>query len=108
MQTQLIKLKKLLGNPTVEDDVLNFHLDRASDIICNLRNSNEVETKYLNIQLQIAVEMFNKIGAEGQTSHVENGINRTYDGGDVSQSLLAQITPCVTTPFSYTRIVNMS
>lgn len=103
--TQLEKLKLLLENPQVSDDVLVFYLDNASEIICELRNSDIVESKYSNIQIKIAIEMFNKRGAEGQTSHSENGISRTYEKSDISHSLLSQITPMVRTPFSVTRVV---
>jgi len=100
---QLQLLKEILGNPTVSDLVLQFYLDRASDVICDIRNSDYVEPKYVRVQLQIAVELFNKNGAEGQTSHGENGINRAYESGDISPSLLKQITPFAKTPFSNVR-----
>lgn len=53
----------------------------------------EVPAKYDSIQLEIAVYMLNKRGAEGQTSHGENGISRTWGGADVPEELLAAITP---------------
>jgi hypothetical protein len=80
-------------------------LDNASDIICDLRNSNLVEVVYLNLQVKMAVEMYNKIGAEGQLSHSENGIARTYQTADISNSLLCQVMPMAKTPFSNIRVV---
>ena len=53
----------------------------------------EVPSQYDSVQLEIAVYMLNKIGAEGQTSHGENGISRTWGGADVPEELLASITP---------------
>jgi hypothetical protein len=103
--SQLLSLKELLENPSVSDSVLQFYLDCARDIICELRNTDMIETKYLTIQIRMAVEMFNKIGAEGQIGHSENGIARTYEKADISDSLLSKITPAVKTPFSETRIV---
>lgn len=103
--TQLEKLKLLLNNPSDSDDVLNFYLDCAKDIICDLRNSTGVETKYLTVQLQIAVELYNKRGSEGEIAHNEIGIDRTYEMADISPSLLSKITPSVKTPFSYERVV---
>ena len=103
--SQLIKLKSLLGNPSEDDVVLQFYLDRASDIICDIRNSNAVEDKYLNTQLSIAIELFNKRGAEGQTRHDEHGISRTYERSDISKSLLSTIVPVVKTPHSTVRDV---
>lgn len=104
---QLEKLKLLIGNPIVSSELLNIYLDNASGIITELRNTDIVENKYLNLQLKIAVEMFNKRGAEGQTGHNENGINRSYETSDVSFSLLSQITPATRTPFSVTKVVTL-
>lgn len=103
--TQLELLKALLGNPPESDAVLNFYLDTASNIICELRNTSAVEPQYLNIQVRMAIEMYNKQGAEGQTSHSENGISRTFEKSDISPSLLEKITPMVRTPFSVPRVV---
>lgn len=105
-----LMLQDSLNNDDINfynDDLLNIYLNDASDIICTLRNSNIVETQYLNTQLKIAVELFNKRGAEGQTSHSENGIGRNYESANVSPSLLAEITPVMTTPFSTIRIINV-
>jgi hypothetical protein len=46
-----------------------------------------------HIQMRIAVELFSKMGAEGQTEHAENGITRKWEAGDVSPSLLRTIVP---------------
>lgn len=102
---QLQKLKSLLGNPSSEDDLLQFYLDNASDIICDIRNSNIVENKYLTTQIKMAIEMYNKRGVEGQSSHSENGISRTYERADISHSLIREITPVAKTPFSKIRVI---
>ncbi len=103
--SQLSLLKSLLGEDLESDEVLEFYLDSASDIICEIRCSDVVEPKYRNIQVRIAIELLNKRGAEGQTAHDELGIGRTYEKADVSSSLLSNITPVIRTPFSSTRIV---
>lgn len=105
--SQLTILKNLLGNPPQSDNVLQFYLDDASNIICDIRNSNTVEDKYLTAQIKIAIELYNKRGVEGQTGHNENGISRSYERADVSDSLISQITPVVKTPFSHVRMVNI-
>lgn len=102
---QLDTFKLLLGNVSDSDAILQFYLDIASDIICDIRNSDVVESKYLNIQIQIATELYNKRGAEGQLQHSENNIVRVYDKGDVSDSLIAKITPIVRTPYSTVRVI---
>lgn len=103
--TQLEKLKLLLENPQVSDELLQLLLDNAGEIICEIRNTDIVETKYLGVQVSMAVEMFNKRGAEGQLGHGENGISRTYESGDISYSILSKITPRVKTPFSPIKVV---
>ena len=52
-----------------------------------------VPTKFDSLQCEIAAYLWNKRGAEGQTSHSENGISRGYESGDVPESLMRQITP---------------
>jgi hypothetical protein len=39
--------------------------------------------------------MYNKLGVEGQTSHSENGVSRSYSSASVSEELLREITPKV-------------
>lgn len=101
---QLEKLKRLL-NEQENDDLLELYLEDAKNIICELRYTYEVEPQYLSTQLKIAMELYSKSGAEGQTSHSENGISRTYEAADISPSLLSNITPFVRTPFSKRRVV---
>lgn len=90
---QLQKLKKLLGSQKSEDEILTYLLETAAEIITNIRCTNIVEPQYLNTQIAIAIELYNKMGAEGQTGHNENGISRAYEAGDVSKSVLSRITP---------------
>lgn len=91
----LATFRELLGNPNDSDVILQFCLDNAEDIICDIRNSDRVERKYINSQLAIATEIYNKRGAEGQTSHNENGLSRSYETGDISKSVISRITPIV-------------
>lgn len=52
-----------------------------------------VPERYHIKQIEIAVFLYNKQGAEGQTAHNENGINRSYESADVPESLMRGITP---------------
>lgn len=54
-----------------------------------------VPDKYATNQVEIAAYMLNKRGAEGETYHSENGINRSYENADIPESMLARITPFV-------------
>lgn len=55
----------------------------------------DVPTRYQSLQVRIAAELYAKMGAEGQTTHSENGISRAWDSADVAQGLLNEITPYV-------------
>lgn len=99
--TQLEKLKKrILTEDLPKDDaVLEAYLDDAKSIILNCRfpfgytDEMEIEPQYLNLQIRIALEIFNKEGSEGQTGHSENGISRIYESAGISKSLLQEILP---------------
>ena len=101
---QLSKLRLILDTDK-DDELLEFYLDSAGDIICSLRNSDIVEPEYLNIQIRMAVELYAKRGAEGQVSHSELGIDRIYSRADISYDLLDRIVPVARTPFSEKRVI---
>lgn len=52
-----------------------------------------VEDRYLDLQFRIAMDLYNKIGAEGETSHSENGISRQFESSWISEQLLSEVTP---------------
>lgn len=97
--TQLERLKIRITE-NVTDAELEDLLESASAVILSRRfpfgeHPIEIEPKYKDLQIRIAVEMFNKLGAEGETSHSENGVSRTYSSASVSEELLREITPKV-------------
>ena len=83
-----------------DDDILQAYLDNAEEIILNkLHPYMDDETeytlpkKYKNLQCRIAAYFCNKSGADGQLSHVENGVSRHYGASDVPSDMLNEITP---------------
>lgn len=98
-QEKKARLAVLISPDTAEETLLDALLLQAEWIVLNRRypfgspEGATVPKQYEHIQLQIAVELFSKMGAEGQTAHNENGINRTYEAADVSPSLLKRIVP---------------
>ena len=50
-------------------------------------------SKYDLVQVDIAAFLLNKRGAEGETSHSENGVNRSYESGDIPAGIICRITP---------------
>ncbi len=96
---KMVALRTRIAPDAADDNLLNELLEQAGAIVLNRRfpfgypDGTQVPAQYDRIQLSIAVELYSKIGAEGETGHSENGINRTYEAGDVSPSLLKQIIP---------------
>ena len=52
-----------------------------------------VEPRYEDLQYRIALDLYNKQGAEGEKQHNENGIGRTFESSWISAQLLAEVTP---------------
>ena len=95
--TQLERLKIRITEK-VDDIELEDILESAKAVILSRRypfgeQPTEIENQYKDLQIRIAVEMFNKRGAEGETAHSENGVSRSYASANVSEDLLKEITP---------------
>lgn len=98
---QLERIKLQLGiTDSNEDNLLLEMLESAKAAILTRRYPytdlpDELEARYLDLQVRIAVYLYNKLGAEGQTAHSENGISRTYESADIPESLMRGVTPYV-------------
>lgn len=98
-EQKMARLEVLISPDTASVELLGHLVGQAEGIVLNRRypfgipEEAKVPAQYEHIQIQIAVELFSKMGAEGQTAHNENGINRTYEAADVSPSLLKRIIP---------------
>ena len=97
---KLQTLKTLIGVDDSEDDLLLTLLSLAEGKILERlypydHSKETMPTRYVGKQIEIAVYLYNKQGAEGQTAHSENGISRTYESADVPESMLRGITPFV-------------
>ena len=95
--TQLERLKIRITEKATDVELEDI-LESAKAVILSRRFPfgewpAEIEDKYKDLQIRIAVEMFNKIGAEGETAHSENGVSRSYASASVSEDLLSEITP---------------
>jgi hypothetical protein len=100
---KLTLLRVMVGQPNTgewADDVLKSYLAIAGQKI--LRRAypyddtvTEVPRRYGYLQCEIATYLLNKRGAEGEISHAENGINRSYASADVPETMLSEVTPHV-------------
>ena len=83
------------------DAYLQYELDRAIGEINRCRRftpdeNNKYDSKYEYLIIPMVIASISKIGAEGQTSHSENGIQRIYgSSGDYPKELLTQIVPLI-------------
>jgi hypothetical protein len=82
------------------DDVyLQYEIEQAIAEINRCRRftptaKSKYDTKYEYLIIPMCVAAIAKIGAEGQNTHSENGIQRTYGSSiDYPKELLSQIIP---------------
>lgn len=98
-EQKIEKFKVLISPDTASDTLLSYLLEQSEGIVLTRRypfgapEGVTLSALHEQIQMRIAVELFNKMGAEGQTEHAENGITRKWEAGDVSPSLLRTIVP---------------
>jgi hypothetical protein len=93
------KLKVLISPDNADEILLSYLLENAEGIILNRRypfgppEGASLSPLHEQIQIRMALELFSKMGAEGQIQHQEQGVYRTYEAGDVSPTLLKMVIP---------------
>ena len=99
---KLALCRAMVGQPADSegwsDDVLVSYLAIAGRKILNRAYPyddaiTEIPRRYGYLQCEIATYLLNKRGAEGETSHSENGISRGYENADVPDSMLSEVIP---------------
>ena len=58
----------------------------------------EFPARYDRLACEIAVAIISKIGAEGEISHTENGISRSYATGFIPKDMLQTVIPLCGVP----------
>ena len=93
-------LRKMVDDDTLEDEILSIYLELAAQKILNRMypfkesyDGLEVPDRYTAVQLKTACFMINKIGAEGEIQHIENGIHRNYGTADIPDGILQEVVP---------------
>ena len=90
---------RLTDNGVVpSDEILTDCIENAKHAILSRRfpygnYPSDVENRYKELQYRLAIEIYNRLGAEGEISHSENGISRSWDGSWASSQLLNEIVP---------------
>lgn len=97
LNAEKIEMVKSMTGET-SDGAVSAYLNIAGNKICRKAypfdpTVTEVPEQYSLLQVEIAVYLLNKRGAEGEAAHSENGISRTYEDGDVPPSMMRQIVP---------------
>lgn len=90
-------LVKAQVDGTVADATITSYLSIAADRILRRRypfgtTETTVPAEYEVTQCELAARMINRMGAEGQTGHSENGVSRSWDTAD-DADVLSRITP---------------
>lgn len=84
-----------------DDAYLLYEINRAIAEINRCRRFTATDkapfdTKYEYLIIPMCVASIAKIGAEGQSTHSENGVQRTYgSSGDYPKELISQIIPLI-------------
>lgn len=97
LSDKMLFLGTLLGED-LDDGTLLSYLELAGEIIVAkafpfAESKMEVPSKYARKQCEIAAYLYNKRGAEGEISHSESGISRSYESASVPDSMLKGIIP---------------
>ena len=93
--TQLERLKILIPDEKNES-MLQELLNQAESAIKRKRRTPSelpMESQFADLQIEIAVFLYNKLGSEGETSHSENSVSRTYENAHIPYSMLNTIVP---------------
>lgn len=93
---KLVALADLTGE--ADTSLLETYLAFARDIVIRRRypfgdGTETFPEEYDDTQIRIAQYLFLRTGAEGEIVHLENGISRHWEDGDIPPTLLRQIVP---------------
>lgn len=95
IEEKIMKFDVAVAPEVVGKDVSESELMAAETMILNKMypfgypDGAEVPARYEQLQIKLAVELYNQRGAEGETSHSENGTTRMWG----ANKILAQIVP---------------
>lgn len=96
LEEKILEMARSIAPDVAETDVLESELLVAGDMILNrmypfgYESGTVVPERYERLQIKLAVELYSQRGAEGQTSHSENGTSRSWPE---TNRILKQILP---------------
>ena len=87
------------SDPGATDAVVGVYLNLACSAMLERlfpydsnKDEGDIPTRYDTIQCELAARFFLRRGGQGETSHEENGVNRTYATVD-DEDILKRLTP---------------
>ena len=97
---KVARVKSLVGNDaSATTEVCTVLLDQAADAILEVMYplvddaiASTVPAKYSSLQCELAARYFARMGANGEVTHDENGIKRSWHSPD-DADLLRKVTP---------------
>lgn len=101
LKTKIALQMTARGMETLNSDLITNEIESAIEFVNDKRNFTPTtdvlfETKYKNLIIKMVIYAISKYGAEGEKSHSENGINRSYGSdGEYPLALTNQIIPKV-------------
>ena len=96
IEEKILNMAAGIAPDVAETEVLESELLAAEAMILNkmypfgYEEGTEVPPRYERLQIKLAVELYSQRGAEGQTSHSENGVSRSWSE---TNRILKQIAP---------------
>ena len=86
---ELEKLKSLTGES--DETVLSSLLLRAENIILSETNRDKLTPALDRLLPELVIELYNRLGSEGEQSRSEGGISVTYGDNGLSTGILQRI-----------------
>ena len=86
---EMLKIRLGVSDNT-RDGLLSLLLSEAQDTILDIIGREELPSRLISVQVELAVIAYNKQGAEGESSRSEGGISRSFVDGlpdDLKQRL---------------------
>ena len=92
---KIVQMQTMLDE-NYSTDVLSVYLRQAKQLILNKRfpfgeQPTDVEERYEQLQIELAISLFNERGAEGQSTHNENGVSRRWR---TKEEIMHDVVPC--------------
>jgi len=77
------KMITMMNDIALDEETAIVYLDLAKEKLLNHiypfeRKTNEVPCRYDYQHIELAIALYNLQGVEGQSSHSENGVSRSY------------------------------